>query len=1354
MAWKLTAIGAPRATNRASAASLAVRLARVTRRVVRSVLAVGNGLERAQPKRPRFVAPNFVASGLAATLIAAVAAAQSYPLHTYDESDGLANAFVADVAQARDGLLWILTRGGLESYDGTQWQRRVLLFDNAGIVHLALDDRDVPWFVTWTGRLSSFENGAPREFIATDSYRYDGRFAIAWNRFGGKSTIACVTALGGLRLSTGNAWESPFESGAHRELAARGIVPWRDRFLLVAGGGLQALENERTLRDVSQPLGLPEGVVLAACWEAGIDPRTPDRSFDGLWLVADRWLGVVRDGRCEVLATLDERLPESPTGFMRAAASKAAGLFFGNELFGMRLAPGADRPTPFEAKQGLPGDGIQSLMFDREQHLWIGQSSGLSRLGDLRFRHFSRASGLAEDETTALLALDDEVFVVGHARSLSLLDHGRIRTRALPDAAFEIDSFPRVMSLRSDRAGGYFVALWKGGVLHVDVNGRETFVPSSTFGLDNVTDIDVDELERIWIAGSPVTLAVDPTTWQPIAGTRSPSTMVRRLSRDRAGALYAATAWNGVLEWRDEGWSERLAETQREFQDTWCVFEARDGRLWVGTRQGVAQLTEGGLEPGPAELAASVGPVYAITETADGHLWLGTDDGLIEWDERIVRRLSSEHGLLGREVNRAAFHVDAHERIWVGTDRGLSFGTLDSTSPERPPPLVQLLALEVDGVVHEPSATFELDSEPHVLVARARAVSFVDERKVGFRWRLDGFDSTWSQSEGTTAFRTRYTNLPPGTYAFEITARSFGGEWAEVTRSSPFVVHAPLWRRTWFLVLVGASVLGVGWFVQQALVQRRYARALASEVEARTRELSSSRLEVVREKERLHATLESIGDGVVAVDAEGRVALVNGAAERLLGARAAELVGGRIEALLRVEREDGAPFDTSRLRAVDAREPWVGVDLRLSPTRGEAVPIELAVAPLAHQDARSGAVLVLRDLSERRRLEREVARADRLRSLGILAGGIAHDFNNVLTAVGGRVTLIELAADSPDEIRTHAVAADKALARARDLAHQLLTFARGGEPVRTSLSIVEVLDDACQLAFSGSRVRVVREIAATPSAVEVDRTQVQQVFENLLINARQSMPNGGRVFVRVQDVHAGRRQHPALEDGPFVRVEVEDEGQGIAPEHLQHVFDPFFTTKPGGSGLGLSTAYSVVQRHGGAITVRSRVGAGACFAVYLPVSRRAAEPRASEPRGTPRIDARILIVDDEPEVRAVLTAMLERMGAKTTAVDDEDVAVARWREARERGEPFDFGFLDLTIPGGAGGIAVARRVLDVDPGARLIAMSGYASDPVLAHPTRYGFRSRLAKPFRMHDVGRALELAAAADARDGSRDIR
>ncbi|MCK6446156.1 MAG: ATP-binding protein [Planctomycetes bacterium] len=1345
MAWKLTASGTPQAAVRGSAASLATRVSRATRRVVLRVLTVGSDLVR----------QSLVAPSLAAALTTAVATAQSYPLHTYDESDGLANAFVADVAQARNGLLWILTRGGLESYDGTQWQRRVLLSDNAGIVHLTLDDRDVPWFVTWSGRLSSFEDGAQQEFITNDSYRYDGRFAIAWNRFGGESTIACVTALGGLRLSNGDAWETPFGKGSHPDLAARGIVPWRDRFLLVAGGGLQTLEHDRTLRDVSRELGLPEGVVLAACWEAGVDPRTPDRSFDGLWVVADRWLGVVRDGRCETLATLDERLSESPTGFMRAAASRAAGLFFGNELFGMRLAPGATRPTPFEAKQGLPGDGIQSLTFDREQNLWIGQSFGLSRLRDLRFRHFARADGLAEDETTALLELDDDVFVVGHARSLSLLDHGRIRTRSLPDAAFAIDAFPRVMGLRSDRADGYFVALWKGGVLHVDVNGQETFVPSSTFGLENVTDVDVDESERIWIAGFPGTTAVDRKTWQPIAGTQSPATMARRLYRDRAGTLYAATAWNGVLEWRDDRWVERLAETQRELQDTWCVFEARDGRLWVGTRQGVALLTERGLVPGPTELSDAVGPIYAITETADGHLWFGTDDGLIEWNDRILRRLSSEHGLLGREVNRAAFYVDAHERIWVGTARGLSVGALDDTTPQRTPPVVEVLALEVDGVVHDPTATFELGAEPHVLVARARAVSFVDERKVGFRWRLAGFDSTWSQSEGSTVFRTRYTNLPPGTYTFEITARAFGGEWAEVTRSSPFVVHAPLWRRTWFLVLVGASVLGLGWFVQQAFVQRRYARALASEVEARTRELSSSRLEVVREKERLHATLESIGDGVVAVDADGRVALVNGAAERLLGSRATEIVGVRIETLLRVEREDGAPFDTSRLRAVDTREPWVGVDLRLSPARGEAVPIELAVAPLAHGDVRSGAVLVLRDLSERRRLEREIARADRLRSLGILAGGIAHDFNNVLTAVGGRVTLIELAADSPAEVRAHAEAADKALTRARDLAHQLLTFARGGEPVRTSLSIVEVLDDACQLAFSGSRVRVVREIASNPSAVEVDRTQVQQVFENLLINARQSMPNGGRVFVRVQDVQAGRRQHPALEDGPFVRIEIEDEGQGIAPEHLQHVFDPFFTTKPGGSGLGLSTAYSVVQRHGGAITVRSRVGAGTCFAVYLPVSRRAAEPRSPDPRGTPRIDARILIVDDEPDVRAVLAAMLERMGAKTTCVDDEDVAVARWREARERDEPFDFGFLDLTIPGGAGGIAVARRVLDVDPGAKLIAMSGYASDPVLAHPTRYGFRSTLAKPFRMHDVGRALGLAAAAaDVRDGSRGVR
>ncbi|MBI5431310.1 MAG: response regulator [Planctomycetes bacterium] len=1280
---------------------------------------------------------------LAWLALAGAAVAQSYTLRTFTEYDGLANSSVLDIAEEPNGVLWIQTRGGLARFDGHSWTRFAVPFDNAALLHLVLDRRGIPWCIGPRGAIYSLEDGEWVSHGADDSFSADSRFVIAINDSGERPIFAAVTAPGGARLSRGGSWKSVGGDDRNANLFAAAVVAWRGGFLFGIPDGLIGIDSDGRRIEVDATFGVPEGRVLGLAWAPDSDRAAAPELVDGLWLVSDRWIGVVERGRFACRAELAEPVPTSPAGFLRTAASPRLGLFYGNEVFGRHLAPGAPRPVAFDARRGLPSDGLQALTIDREHNLWIGQRAGITRLSSLRFQHFDYSLGLAEDEVAAVLELADGRVVLGHGRALSMLDGERITTRELPPEALVDDAFPRVISLRSDGRDGYFAALWTNALLHVDARGAETVVDGLVFELDHVADVDASEPERLWIGGGCGAVAVERETLRELPGTRLGTHLVRRFARGLDGTLYGATAWRGVVEWRDGWWHSHRAPEYGPLDDTWCVRASRDGRVWVGTRAGLALLTADGLRPGPVELGANIGPVYAITESPNGELRLGTSDGMLEWDGASVRRTSIEHGLVGREVNRGAFHVDARGRLWIGTDRGLSIGAADADEPAPPAPHVELTDFEVAGRRVDPHAAFEFDASTHALLVRGRAVSFVDEHQVGYRWRLDGFETNWSTSVGTTAFELRYANLPPGRYRFELAARAFGGDWSEPVRSAEFGVQKPLWRRTWFAGFVSIAALAVGWFVQRAIAQRRYTRRLAAEVEVRTRELSLSRAEVLREKERLHATLESIQDCVVAVDADRRVAWSNSAAERALGAPSEELVGRPVETVVRIERGDGSPLDAAQLCepiAIDDAARASG--LRLLAPRGESRPIELAVAPLSHDGARTGgAVIVLRDVSERTRLEREVARDDRLRSLGILAGGIAHDFNNVLTAVGGRVSLITLAASESTDVGKHSRAAEKALERARDLAHQLLTFARGGEPVRASLAIDELVRDAYQLAFSGSGIRAVEEFESQPWPVEVDRTQVQQLLENLLINARQAMPSGGRVVVRVHNEQAGRRQHPALSDGRYVRVDVEDEGAGIAHEHLQHVFDPFFTTKPGGSGLGLATAYSVVQRHGGAITVRSRVGSGTCFSVYLPASERSVELTPIERRDVTRVHARVLVVDDESEVRAVLDAVLTHLGARVVCTASEDEAVERWLEAGARGEPFDAALLDLTMPGGAGGVSIARRVLDADPEARLIAMSGYASDPVLAHPARYGFRATLVKPFRMHEVTRALELA-------------
>jgi len=372
-------------------------------------------------------------------------------------------------------------------------------------------------------------------------------------------------------------------------------------------------------------------------------------------------------------------------------------------------------------------------------------------------------------------------------------------------------------------------------------------------------------------------------------------------------------------------------------------------------------------------------------------------------------------------------------------------------------------------------------------------------------------------------------------------------------------------------------------------------------------------------------------------------------------------------------------------------------------------------------------------VEELRRAEAELMRARRLQSLGLLAGGIAHDFNNLLTVVLGNLSLLEERADAVS--RRRLADAEAAINRARQLTGQLLTFSRGGAPQRSPSRIEEVIEDSVRFVFRGSQARCQLDLPSNLRPVHIDTGQINQVLNNLLINAVQAMPDGGTVRIRARNVDG----IPALsEPGRFVAVEVRDEGVGIPRKDLPRIFDPYFSTKERGSGLGLATSYSIVSRHDGLLTVDSEPGRGTTFTIYLPESAES-PAAAAERRPSERFDgARVLVMDDDDAVRTVLREMLESLGCEVRLSADGEEALACYRRARERGEPFDATILDLTVPGGMGGEETLRRLRRIDPAVRAIVASGYANAPIVANYREYGFRAILNKPFERADIADAL----------------
>lgn len=370
------------------------------------------------------------------------------------------------------------------------------------------------------------------------------------------------------------------------------------------------------------------------------------------------------------------------------------------------------------------------------------------------------------------------------------------------------------------------------------------------------------------------------------------------------------------------------------------------------------------------------------------------------------------------------------------------------------------------------------------------------------------------------------------------------------------------------------------------------------------------------------------------------------------------------------------------------------------------------------------------DITEKKQVIEALAQTEKLQSIGILAGGIAHDFNNLLQSVFGFVDMMKRSLERADVKKTADLLSKTSihLERAQSLTQQLLTFSKGGMPVRKPQRLEDFVQETVAFALSGSNLFPVFDIPAGLMACDIDKHQISQVIDNLVINARHAMPLGGRLDVVLSNVTA--EQAPAaLPRKEFVRLSIRDFGHGIAPEHLPNIFVPFFTTKAAGSGLGLATCYSIVNKHEGLIEVESELGKGSVFYVYLP----AANPDSIEvapPSMVPQhFEGGLLLMDDEEGLREAMTILLTEMGFTVSAVADADEALQCAKKARQNGEGFKIAILDLTIPGGRGGKELVRELLDLDKTIQCIASSGYTEDPIIAKPSEYGFSGAIAKPY-------------------------
>lgn len=520
---------------------------------------------------------------------------------------------------------------------------------------------------------------------------------------------------------------------------------------------------------------------------------------------------------------------------------------------------------------------------------------------------------------------------------------------------------------------------------------------------------------------------------------------------------------------------------------------------------------------------------------------------------------------------------------------------------------------------------------------------------------------------------------------------------------------------------------------------RIFAARAAAEIERQ-----QAQNELAAEKERLSVTLQSISEGCVTVDVEGVIGLLNPAAERLTGWTREYAVGRPLTEVFhlmqRVNRETCRPALEQLIRTGVA--PFLGESCVLVAADGSERVVECSTAPIRDTaNRRIGVVLFFRDMTERERTEEERRKSEKLESLGVAAGGIAHDFNNLLTVILGNISLAMMSQGAREALHERLSAAKNASVRAQDLAQQLLTFARGGAPLKKPESLAHLIRESVTFALRGTKVRCEFEFAEGLWPGDVDTGQISQALTNIALNADQAMHEGGTFHVSVSNFEQTEEAPSTigLAPGRYSKVKLRDEGEGIPRQNLAKIFDPYFTTRDSGSGLGLATTYSIVKNHGGAITVESTVGRGTVFCIYLPVSDVPLREESPVERARPTGPGRVLVLDDEEVICDLVSSTLEAKGYSVTEAYDAETAIRFYKDALARKRRFDVVISDLTIPGGMGGQEAIKRLREIDPQVKAIVSSGYAMDPVMSRYREYGFCACLAKPYEVSALTKLVD---------------
>lgn len=1277
---------------------------------------------------------------------------QDFLIQTYSNRL-IGTTSIKSIVQDKWGVLWVAGRTGVACYDGLRWKNYTgdEGLSGHGFVAIDTDAKGNIWAVSRFPKIAvNTYDGVQWKSIEPPNAPYQVRYYINNMRLAeinGKTLLAISTIGHGLYLWNESEWRHFEADSGFISNNIYDIKVWKNHFYLASDKGIHRFDGN-TLQAIFTDSPAKNDPTVFALAIDSIASKNNNLNTPTLWVRYNGGLGRLDAGGFQPFISAP-RISRKNEGLrfvdnLCMTTDRCGNLYY-SDPDGFKYFDAKRNSVEIIGKRNnFADDHIIALFTDYEGSIWAANSRGVDKLVSRRFTNFVPKHGLLEDEVSAIYESGKGDIWAGHDGGISHYNGKRWQNIPFRGKSGDKSNFQRVIDFTEDSRGNIWAVASSLGLIKIQPNSDQLQIydrfPEK---LLIATSLFVDAGDQLYIGGSNGLYAFKNGEFSEVDADIIGDRYIRKICRDSYGRLVLATGSNGL--WVREYGQWTILGDSLSIYDLYCT---NSGELLVGTDRGLFELASPRQETtlrryrfGDFEMSSAVNLVSGDTGNA---LWLGSDRGIMHWDGKKLRNFEEISSIVGSEINRSAGMVDQQGRFWAGTKQGIFVYHPEFDNKNIPPPRVQLLPAEADGNILLLDRPQTLPANRNSIVFRFRCASFLNENQIRYRARLNGFDESDYIIENVEVGRLRYTNLPPGTYRFQLQAENAFGIWSDRIFSESIIIKKAFWQSWIFWLIIIAGLVAMGLYANWQVNKKIYTEQLEKEYREQTAELRNS-------EEKYRTIFENSKEAVFLFDAAGNILDVNQACLDMFGYEYPNII---TDQNLAKDLMFTSEQHNLIMKMVDSRGFVKNRDIAMKHRSGQRIDV-LATIYRINNVSENNALYsaILWDVSEKRKLEQQLMLAQKMESVGILAGGIAHDFNNILASILGYASFMKDRSLPEEQMQKYVNIIEQSAIRAADLTNQLLGFARGGKYESHPMNLNRLIRETLKMVtrtFEKS-IEVIVDLEKELPNIDADPSQIHRVLMNLCINARDAMPGGGRLTLRTRQVTLNDKEIPVMvttEVCQFVELTVRDTGVGINPSVLHRLFEPFYTSKEKGkgTGLGLSMVYGVVKNHGGFIEIDSEPGEGATFMVYLPVCDQPEEALPPEARAPQSGTESILVVDDDKLVRDFLNDMLTRSGYHVETAENGQEALRKYLQSTK----VDLVILDMIMPK-MGGEETLENLHAINPELKVLIATGY-SQYADNQVTRLSAAGIMQKPFRVNALLTRVREILDSEPRAGQSD--